>query len=381
MSENQSSSSTTTTTTSSTIMRSKGTQSPERERNNTSILTDLSFNEEENINSTTSSTVSTPRRKENTTAFSTPNNNRTTPYSGVKTISFISSLNSLREESNNNSPQDLNVLNSVKAKYGEKTPNIVKSEARTLLKKLDTDEVLSAIEQLYVLCLFHENRNNMLDTGILSNITLVLKTRESRIKEYAARILQLFAQDGGETCVQLKRLNLCNAAIDILAKSDDYNVKVPVVGLIYWLIQNPSCKKEFNDMGAETYLKEISGRTKDPMLLKYLTYAIHSLSSKVKSREELLEEALSQNANTNNNSDNNNTKEFIYVNPRHFYGSLKASTVQTSSPSTPKKKLELLTPIKPSSGSQTDKSSTQKQVIYESDESDVIEDKEINTEQ
>lgn len=78
----------------------------------------------------------------------------------------------------------------------------------------------------------------MLDTGVLSALALALKTKTDRVKEISARILQLFAQDGGEACIMLKRLNMCNSSIEILSKSEDINVQVPVVGLIYWLIQN-----------------------------------------------------------------------------------------------------------------------------------------------
>jgi hypothetical protein len=78
----------------------------------------------------------------------------------------------------------------------------------------------------------------MLDTGILSALALALKTKPDRIKEIAARILQLFAQDGGEACIMLKRLNMCNSAVEILSKSEDVNIQTPVVGLVYWLIQN-----------------------------------------------------------------------------------------------------------------------------------------------
>lgn len=85
----------------------------------------------------------------------------------------------------------------------------------------------------------------MLDTGVLAALALVLKTKSDKVKEIAARILQLFAQDGGEACIQLKRLNMCNSAIEILSKSDNINVQAPIVGLIYWLIQNRKLITEF----------------------------------------------------------------------------------------------------------------------------------------
>jgi len=78
----------------------------------------------------------------------------------------------------------------------------------------------------------------MLDTGVLATVSLALKTKENKVKELCARTLQLFAQDGGDNCIALKRLNMCNSSIEIISKTDDMNVKTPVVGLIYWLCQN-----------------------------------------------------------------------------------------------------------------------------------------------
>lgn len=76
------------------------------------------------------------------------------------------------------------------------------------------------------------------ECGIISTLTLVLKTKENRFKELAARALQLYAQDGEESCIAMKRLNMCNSALEIITKTDDLNVKIPVVGLVYWLCQN-----------------------------------------------------------------------------------------------------------------------------------------------
>ena len=78
----------------------------------------------------------------------------------------------------------------------------------------------------------------MLETGIISNLTLALKTKENRIKEITARTLQLFAQDGEDGCIAMKRLNMCNSTLEIVSKTDDLNVKISVVGLIYWMCQN-----------------------------------------------------------------------------------------------------------------------------------------------
>jgi hypothetical protein len=47
-------------------------------------------------------------------------------------------------------------------------------------------------------------------------------------------------------------------------------------------------------MGTETFLRDINSKTKDPVLSKFLNYAINSLSQSVKSREELLEDILSK---------------------------------------------------------------------------------------
>ena len=78
----------------------------------------------------------------------------------------------------------------------------------------------------------------MLDTGVISYLTLALKTKQNRIREYCARTLQLFAQDGEESCIAMKRLNMCNSSLEIISKVDDLNVRITVVGLIYWLCQN-----------------------------------------------------------------------------------------------------------------------------------------------
>jgi hypothetical protein len=211
------------------------------------------------------------------------------------------------------------------------TPSVVKNETRTLIKKLDaTIDDLKAAEELYALCLFQANRANILDTGIIPALALALKTKNNRIKEICARILQLFAQDGGEPCIQMKRLNMCNSLMELLTKTDDINVQIPVVGLIYWLVQNPPCKKEFLDMGADTYLREINNRTKDPMLTKYLNYALNCLNTKVKSREEMLLDVLSVPVETpvttvqNISHDfNQSFSAYATPSPRHFFGLFK----------------------------------------------------------
>lgn len=51
------------------------------------------------------------------------------------------------------------------------------------------------------------------------------------------------------------------------------------------------CKKEFVDLGASAYLKDLNIKAKDAILCKYLSYAINSMSTDVKSREEMMEDA------------------------------------------------------------------------------------------
>ncbi|KAG2392951.1 hypothetical protein C9374_009528 [Naegleria lovaniensis] len=284
-------------------------------------------------------------------------------------------------DTSNGSSSIASTMLAVTSKFIEKTPSIVKSEARNLIKRLENslDEPLEALEQLYNLsmfCKFHDlvhpeptylflvsHRQSMVqDCGIISTLTLVLKTKENRFKELAARALQLYAQDGEECCIAMKRLNMCNSSLEIITKTDELNVKIPVVGLVYWLCQNPSCKKEFVDLGADTFLRDIANKNKDPLLSKYLNYVLHSLSFKVKSREELLNEILLQQQEQSllmsslskddksllNNSSSQITTEKIFTpyvtpSPRHFFNLARANPA-TTSPT--RKKLEFSTPSK-----------------------------------
>lgn len=187
-----------------------------------------------------SSIFQTPSRNNNEEGFSA-----STPFSAFRTA---------KKEEEQSSSQGGNEVSAVKAKYTEKTPSAVKSETRNLLKRMDTDDALEAFEQLYTLSLFGKyqgdrlklititqtasHRQQMLDTGVISSLTLALKTKQNRIREYCARTLQLFAQDGEESCIAMKRLNMCNSSLEIISKVDDLNVRITVVGLIYWLCQN-----------------------------------------------------------------------------------------------------------------------------------------------
>src|SRR3989338_5283533 len=105
------------------FLKSKGT-SPERSRT-------LS-------NGDSSSIFQTPSRP---TSDETSTNN--TPFT-----SFRTSFNN-QEETN-----QATEISTIKAKYAEKTPSAVKTEARNLLKKIDSDDALEAFEQLYTLSLF-----------------------------------------------------------------------------------------------------------------------------------------------------------------------------------------------------------------------------------
>ena len=72
----------------------------------------------------------------------------------------------------------------------------------------------------------------------MAALALNLKTKSDKVKEVMARTLQLFAQDGGENCVALKRLGMCNDSLELLSKTEDLNVQMPLAGFIYWLAQN-----------------------------------------------------------------------------------------------------------------------------------------------
>jgi hypothetical protein len=107
-------------------------------------------------------------------------------------------------------------------------------------------------------------------------------------------------------------------------------------------------------MGADTYLKEINSRTKDPMLSRYLNYAVSSLSVKVKSREEMMQEILNipqpkpqLNTDELNISTNSNLETLPYQtpSPRNFFNLFKTpgTGARTSSPSGVKR-LDFTTP-------------------------------------
>lgn len=201
----------------------------------------------------------------------------------------------------------------------EQTPSVVKSECRNLLKKLDTNsDDVEAAEDLYTLSLFQNNRNAMIEIGALSNIVLALKTKSDQVKEVLARTLQLYAQDGGENCAALRRLGICKSCLELISRMDDSSIRSSLVGLVYWLTQNPACKKEFIDLGADNYLRELNTRVKDPILSKFLNYSINALNAKVKSREEMLEDILSKPLDVKSNAMDTFSEYNPYTSPKTF---------------------------------------------------------------
>ncbi|KAF0980940.1 hypothetical protein FDP41_012728 [Naegleria fowleri] len=355
--------------------------------------------------SSTASTSELSRSLSELVVLSTPS---TTASKQQKEVSPLASTPLKVGDSATGAQSNSSILFAVTSKYLEKTPSIVKSEARNLIKRLENsvDEAMDALEQLYNLSMFHSHRQSMVqECGIISTLTLVLKTKENRFKELAARALQLYAQDGEESCIAMKRLNMCNSALEIITKTDDLNVKIPVVGLVYWLCQNPSCKKEFTDLGADTFLREVANKNKDPLLSKYLNYVLHSLSFKVKSREELLNEILvqqqeQQSLMSSSSGGGNNLKDdkallnnssssatpiimteksftpYVTPSPRHFFNLARANPTSTTSPS--RKRLEFSTPTKSEKSSSSNSSSFSQtelkpELVYESSTTDTEE--------
>jgi len=94
--------------------------------------------------------------------FSTPSKaaGLKTPYSSLKN-SFLGGKD---EEVSQQISQESSILSSVKTRFVEKTPSVVKGEARLLLKKLDSDDGLVAAEQLYSLSLFCKFNFPMINT-------------------------------------------------------------------------------------------------------------------------------------------------------------------------------------------------------------------------
>ncbi len=214
----------------------------------------------------------------------------------------------------------------------EQTPSVVKSECRNLLKKLDTNsDDVEAAEDLYILSLFQSNRNAMTEIGALSNIVLALKTKSDQVKEVLARTLQLYAQDGGDNCAALRRLGIYKSCLELISRMDDSNTRSSLVGLVYWLTQNPACKKEFIDLGADNYLRELNTRVKDPTLSKFLNYAINALNVKVKSREEMLEDILSKPLDVKSNAMDSFESYNPYTSPKAFMNIFQTPSKQFTS--------------------------------------------------
>lgn len=121
---------------------------------------------------------------------------------------------------------------------------------------------------------------------------LALKTKSDPVKAYTARALQLFAQDGGETIVLLKRFNICNTCLEICAKTEDEQILIPISGLLYWIAQNPQCKKELQELEAKSIVADLKRKSKNPLFIKYMNYVSQALREDIKSREELLNDIL-----------------------------------------------------------------------------------------
>ena len=102
-----------------------------------------------------SSIFQTPSR------YNEENYSASTPFSAFRT--------NKKEDEQQSSSQGGNDVSAVKAKYTEKTPSTVKSEARTLLKKIDTDDALEAFEQLYTLSLFGKCLSNDLLNYVMNS--------------------------------------------------------------------------------------------------------------------------------------------------------------------------------------------------------------------
>ena len=83
-----------------------------------------------------------------------------------------------------------------------------------------------------------KNRAALVEANVLQSLALCLKTKSTGVKEVTARTLQLYAQDGGESCEILHRLNICQATFELLQKTHDPLSQTPLVGLIYWLAQH-----------------------------------------------------------------------------------------------------------------------------------------------
>lgn len=108
-------------------------------------------------------------------------------------------------------------------------------------------------------------------------------------------------------------------------------------------------------MGADTYLKEINNKTKDPLLSRYLNYAISSLSVKVKSREEMMQDILSvplakptinatEELSISVNANSSDNLSYHTPSPRQFFNLFKTPSTQQKSPTATQKKLDFSTP-------------------------------------
>jgi hypothetical protein len=105
------------------------------------------------------------------------------------------------------------------------------------LKQIDVElDDVDSVERLHSLSLFSANRAALLEIGIIPALTLILKTKTDRVKDTIARTLQLYAQDGGESCNALRKLNLCKSLLELMSRVDaDSGARTSIAGLIYWL--------------------------------------------------------------------------------------------------------------------------------------------------
>jgi hypothetical protein len=171
------------------------------------------------------------------------------------------------------------------------TPSSTKTKARTLLEKLDgkSEPDVFDMQSLYQLSLFSKNRRILLDTDIIAKLAAHLEF------EYSSRILQLYAQDGLEMTKMMLDLQVPQKSLSMLtADGASFSLRMALVGLIYWLAQDPSCKAVLISNNAAETISQVSA-TNVPddevgaMFRKFVNYSLNALSPETKSRAELKE--------------------------------------------------------------------------------------------
>eukprot|EP00762_Andalucia_godoyi_P002376 ANDGO_02799.mRNA.1 hypothetical protein len=188
------------------------------------------------------------------------------------------------------------------------TPSSTKSKARAILDKLSSNvlsesnpEDLFELQQLYQLSLFSKNRRILMnDLDILARLASHLDL------EYCVRVLQLYAQDGDEPIAVLRAANVPRRTVDMLnADGASRNLKMALIGLVYWLAQDKDAKQMLVDAQAEDTIRAIqasvaanssgasghaAGEVAEEygsMFSKFVEYALNSLAPQTKSRSEL----------------------------------------------------------------------------------------------